>query len=217
MNEDLLREIFSYYGTVVSTRLMNHGDVCSALVRMATTEMAIWMVQNVDGNIPQGLNTPIAVKFANTKKDAMPAFAPAPVPSSVRSNRFSPYDGKETLKVDGRDAVKIEDPEIVQALTCVAAALGFGKHQVQDGDPTNLYVKNLPGDADQLYLYKVFAPFGAVQSVHAKQSEDKSWAIGFVKFTNVEDAQKAIMGVDGVVLPDGSVLSVAVKASSKGR
>jgi hypothetical protein len=32
-------------------------------------------------------------------------------------------------------------------------------------DPCNLYVNELPDDADELFLYRTFAPFGAISSV----------------------------------------------------
>ena len=34
-------------------------------------------------------------------------------------------------------------------------------------DACNLYVNELPADADDLFLYRTFAPFGAISSVPA--------------------------------------------------
>jgi len=82
-----------------------------------------------------------------------------------------------------------------------------------EGDESNLYVKGLPVMADELYLYKLFAPFGAIQSVKANAYD---WgAIGFVKFAMVADAQGAIQALDNQQLPDGSLLNVSVKTAKK--
>jgi len=70
----------------------------------------------------------------------------------------------------------------------------------------------LPGTADELYVYKVFSPFGALDSISVKQGE--GWAIGFVKYTTNEEAQAAIAGLTNCLLPDGSMLKVSVKTSN---
>jgi RNA recognition motif-containing protein len=40
--------------------------------------------------------------------------------------------------------------------------------------PTSLYVKNLPADADKLFLYEHFAPHGGINSVRVR-SRPRSW------------------------------------------
>lgn len=41
----------------------------------------------------------------------------------------------------------------------------LGAHGGVQKQPTALYIKNLPADADKLYLYERFARFGAILSV----------------------------------------------------
>merc|ERR1712039_435905 len=83
---------------------------------------------------------------------------------------------------------------------------------VTGGDESNLYVKGLPAHADDLYLYRLFSPFGAIQSVKAVTGE--GWATGFVKFSRDADAQGAVVSLTDQSLPDGSCIQISVKTKS---
>jgi len=72
--DETLKSVFGSYGTVVSSKALKDGK--TAMVRYSSVEEAQWVVDNVNGNIPQGITTPVQVKFA------------APPPS------FSPKGGK---------------------------------------------------------------------------------------------------------------------------
>merc|ERR1719253_886826 len=37
------------------------------MIRFASVEMATWVVENLNGNIPEGLTEPIIARFANSK------------------------------------------------------------------------------------------------------------------------------------------------------
>lgn len=69
ITDDLLKQIFGAYGTVVSTKVMppRSPDMKEsvACVRMVDVEQATWIVQNLNGNIPVGLETPVMVKYAD--------------------------------------------------------------------------------------------------------------------------------------------------------
>merc|ERR1740117_2847350 len=66
-DEQTLRTIFGAYGAVTSCKVLSQPDgavTAAAMVRMGTLDQATWMVQNLNGNIPQGLTDPILVKYA---------------------------------------------------------------------------------------------------------------------------------------------------------
>merc|ERR1719191_925153 len=67
-SEQLVKDIFSQYGTVQSVKLLpanpQKGDA-AAMVRMGDNDQAKWLIDNVNGNIPQGLSNVVAVKPAN--------------------------------------------------------------------------------------------------------------------------------------------------------
>jgi len=69
MTDGKVREIFEPYGSVLSTRILEtdgktfHGDGESVvLVQFAGVDEATWIVDNLNGNIPEGLERPICVR-----------------------------------------------------------------------------------------------------------------------------------------------------------
>merc|ERR1712080_651977 len=82
-------------------------------------------------------------------------------------------------------------------------------------DQNNLYVKDLPGGTDELYVYRLFSPFGALESVTVKTGGEGTWAIAFVKFFDAVEASNACLGLNNCLLPDGTNPKVSVKTKSK--
>lgn len=64
-----------------------------------------------------------------------------------------------------------------------------------------MYIKNLPPEADKLFLYQRFAPHGAIQSVKVLTDEDSQQCkgVGFVNY----------------VVPTGAMLAVQVSNASQ--
>lgn len=228
MTEDQLGEIFNKYGQIVSFKLMAYAENASAMIRMATPDSARWLVENLDGNVPEGLTDPIVVKYANDSKGAAKGAkgvakgatkgAKSGYGKAALESGKGPYKGSSPYgdSVQELPGFNCSDPEVLTAMRCVVAALGQGKVWTEDGDPSNLYIKDLPGTADDLYLYRLFAPFGSVQSVFVKPGDDGTWAVGFVKYARPQDAAKAIKGINGIQLPDGNTLMVQVKQAKMG-
>mmetsp|Transcript_31098 Transcript_31098/g.89190 ORF Transcript_31098/g.89190 Transcript_31098/m.89190 type:complete len:550 (-) Transcript_31098:413-2062(-) len=71
--ESTLRSVFGQYGVVRSCRVMptiSGGNDVAALVQMSSVVEAQWLVDHVNGNIPQGLGVPVQIRFANNPKGA---------------------------------------------------------------------------------------------------------------------------------------------------
>ncbi|KAL8266451.1 hypothetical protein R6Q59_003795 [Mikania micrantha] len=85
--------------------------------------------------------------------------------------------------------------------------LGFGK----EIDDTNLYIGYLPPTFEDDALIRLFSPFGEI--VMAKVIKDKitglSKGYGFVKYSNISQANQAIASMNGYRL-DGRVIAVRV-------
>eukprot|EP00747_Dinoflagellata_sp_TGD_P185443 gnl/TRDRNA2_/TRDRNA2_42001_c0_seq1.p1 gnl/TRDRNA2_/TRDRNA2_42001_c0~~gnl/TRDRNA2_/TRDRNA2_42001_c0_seq1.p1 ORF type:complete len:345 (-),score=83.50 gnl/TRDRNA2_/TRDRNA2_42001_c0_seq1:112-1146(-) len=64
IDENGLRKAFAQYGTVTQCKVLQGGG--SALVRFASAKEAKWVVDNLNNNIPQGMTTPVVVRYANT-------------------------------------------------------------------------------------------------------------------------------------------------------
>jgi len=191
MTEDFVREIFGAYGAIASVKVLSTpegADNSAALVRFNDIAQAVWLVDNLNGNIPKGLSTPVIVRYAN----AGPGKGGGPPPPGV-DPRYSPY---------GKGA-----PMMQAAPVQLPANFGSGE------EGSNLYVRGLPPQADDLYLYKVFAPLGAILSVRSIVSPEKGGCAGygFVKFATMEEANKAIILLSTTPLPDGTMLQVSVK------
>ena len=65
----------------------------------------------------------------------------------------------------------------------------------------------------RLYLYSIFSPFGAIQSVRLLKDSMTGVCTGaaLLKYGITEDAELAIRTLSGNKLPDGVVLDVTVK------
>jgi RNA recognition motif-containing protein len=65
-------------------------------------------------------------------------------------------------------------------------------------DLCNLYVNDIPPEADDLWMYRTFSPYGAISSVRIMKDENGlSRGFGFVMFVHVQDAFNAIEAVNG--------------------
>lgn len=66
-DEAFVTSVFKVYGNVVDCKVLPArvpGQKGAALVRFETLEEASWIVENLNGNIPQGMSEPVFVQFA---------------------------------------------------------------------------------------------------------------------------------------------------------
>jgi len=95
LTDTAVHQVFSVYGTVMQCRVLqaSHATETVAMVRMGSSDQAAWLVQNLNGNIPQGLTEPVSIKFADppgAKKQG--GYGPElQLGGSLGSSRFSPY------------------------------------------------------------------------------------------------------------------------------
>jgi len=67
IDEGMIKTIFGAYGLVMSCKAMQAkfaGQKGAALVRFSSVEEATWLVQNLNGNVAEGLTEPVKVRFA---------------------------------------------------------------------------------------------------------------------------------------------------------
>lgn len=119
MTEDKLKLVFNEYGIVTTMRIL--PDVAgktdkSALVRMADVSQASWMVEHLNGNIPQGLTSPITVRYADNraqkarelglpKPGSMGVYGAAPPASTLAVQRSAPYAAGGSVAAAGGTAL----------------------------------------------------------------------------------------------------------------
>ena len=63
-DDDTLEQAFSAYGDVTRCKIMHISSGCCGLINFKSRDDAQWVVENVHGNIPDGLQTPVFVRFA---------------------------------------------------------------------------------------------------------------------------------------------------------
>jgi len=68
MDQAKLLSIFGAYGTIEESALLQNG---AAIIKFATLDEATWFVNNLNGNMPEGLSIPLNVQFAKPRGSAI--------------------------------------------------------------------------------------------------------------------------------------------------
>uniref|UniRef100_A0A7S1LTC5 RRM domain-containing protein n=2 Tax=Alexandrium catenella TaxID=2925 RepID=A0A7S1LTC5_ALECA len=63
INEAKVKEVLGDYGTIKSVKVVSPGTV---ILGLSSLDEAKWMVENLDGNMPEGITSSITVKFAKS-------------------------------------------------------------------------------------------------------------------------------------------------------
>lgn len=211
--------IFGAYGKVTSTKFLPGQGKNAALVRFHTMDEAKWVLENLNGNIPQGLTTPITVKYANSPGSK------GGWKGEKGADRYAPYGKGAGLGAIGAKASgkgwgdegkgSKSSIKILKKGLQVAEALPGGKWS---NDAGALWIGGLPHDTTDVDLYHIFSPFGSIPSggVRAMLHEDGSCkGFGFVNYIDPKVAQTVINTLDGTQMPDGSMLEVKQKGPSR--
>eukprot|EP00747_Dinoflagellata_sp_TGD_P079565 gnl/TRDRNA2_/TRDRNA2_160560_c0_seq2.p1 gnl/TRDRNA2_/TRDRNA2_160560_c0~~gnl/TRDRNA2_/TRDRNA2_160560_c0_seq2.p1 ORF type:complete len:328 (-),score=53.10 gnl/TRDRNA2_/TRDRNA2_160560_c0_seq2:202-1131(-) len=104
MNHDSIKQIFGAYGTVGSARVLPpKKNACAAFVRFVNDSEAQWVLNNINGNVPQGLTEPVQVKVANTPLPDVqkPDGSWGKADNGFGQGGFSPYGAKGKGKGGG--------------------------------------------------------------------------------------------------------------------
>eukprot|EP00928_Gymnodinium_smaydae_P044946 TRINITY_DN2_c0_g1_i1.p1 TRINITY_DN2_c0_g1~~TRINITY_DN2_c0_g1_i1.p1 ORF type:complete len:475 (+),score=124.34 TRINITY_DN2_c0_g1_i1:67-1491(+) len=228
MTDQRLRQVFDAYGTISSHKMVppGQGGKAAAIITFATTDQAKWLVDNLNGNIPQGLSEPIKVRFKEQKGAGK---------GSGYQERSAPYDsGKGYEKGKGGydggkgkyDGGKGYDygwesgasgcsiKMLVEGLFASGAMPGEKKQNSEN----TLFVGGLPYDTTDGDMYKLFSPFGAIEAfgVRAMPGDmNPCRGFGFVSFQDSTAAQVAINTLNGKTTPDGKELKVSIKKAGQ--
>lgn len=208
-------QIFAQYGSVVQAKAMppkGPGQKASALVRFKSLEEATWVVENLNGNLAEGLEEPLIVRYANAPGGgkgspmAGPPHGKSPWSTPQHTPWAAPHKGK------GKGGTTMRD--------VFSAAKGAGLLGGKGGvaQENTIYVANLPHDTTDLDLFKLFAPFGAIPATGVKamlNPDGTCKGFGFVDFTETACANMAVQTLHGFTCPDGTQLHCSVKSASK--
>jgi RNA recognition motif-containing protein len=207
IDEAKLATVFGAYGNIKQAKLLppNQSNKRGAIIDFEAQEEATWIVENVNGNIPQGLTEPVVVRYKETRSSyfsygkAQSGSQPASTPYSCSKN------GNGSV---GGTGISV----LVQGLLESGALPGGQKWS---NDDATIFVYGLPQDTNDVDLYKIFSPFGAIapQGVRVMLGDDRvsCRGYGFVNYMSKESAELSINTLNGTTMPDGKVLKVYFK------
>jgi len=100
---------------------------------------------------------------------------------------------------------------------------GFAAAQCLPGqgmgyDDNALHISGLPKDCDDIHLYKLMAPFGAIPPTGIKamkHADGTCKGFGFVNYIQSSAMEAAMQMLNGTLLPDGTVMNVTPKQARK--
>jgi RNA recognition motif-containing protein len=216
IDEGTLLATFGAYGTVVQHKILPKPNAAvtttHALIRYSTVDEAKWIFDNVNGNIPQGLSTPIKVTYNNSDGKGS---------GKGKLDPFGKGYGKMAAMLAGKGAgpygwqakPAFSIKSLIKGLWDAQALPGS---DVISNDVNAIYVHGLPKDTEDCDLYKIFAPFGAIapKGVRAMLHPDGScMGFGFINYIEPGPVEVAITTLNGTQMPDGKTLTVKVKDS----
>lgn len=237
-----LRHSFEAYGVLIHCEPLplpaGSGGGGAASVRYRTAEEAAWVRNHLDGNIPQGLEAPVCVRYAASTQEAAALLQPQPLqaqlgpgpamgPSNAVGNG-SGAGGSGAVAAPGCISASVGDSNDGTAgmMSGKVIANGFVMSGLLPGGPAGqsfsseagaIVVSGLPADMEDVDLYRIFAPFGAIapKGVCVATNVDGSCkGFGIVNFMEVAAAQSAIVICNGTPLPDGTQMKVTLKSES---
>jgi len=228
MDEATLRKIFNAYGTLKEVKHIASAKAC--FLTFASLGEAKWVVENLDGNMPEGISVCLKVKYSPTGRGGPDApKLPGGGWNTGASGgggggggwntRPGPYDGGKGGGWGGKGGPVVGGGGSIAMLKQMLKASGRlpgfqGTVPLQN----QLYIRGLPSDTADGDLHELFAPFGAIppKGVKAMMNEDGTCrGIGFVDYLDEADAHKAMQAMNGAYLMDGTQLQVHVKNSTK--
>eukprot|EP00928_Gymnodinium_smaydae_P012737 TRINITY_DN1463_c0_g2_i1.p1 TRINITY_DN1463_c0_g2~~TRINITY_DN1463_c0_g2_i1.p1 ORF type:complete len:377 (-),score=124.80 TRINITY_DN1463_c0_g2_i1:52-1182(-) len=273
IDEASLQALFEQYAEVKQCKVLSTtvpGGKRSGLVRFGSAEHAKAIVDNLNGNIPQGMQSAIRCKFARSqdkgkgcdmKGGKMGCMKGKGGPYPMAMGCFGKGDfgkgdfgkgdfgkgdfGKGDFgkggfgKGDwgdwgdwgmggmdmmgpcwGKGCMKggkgMSKGGTVKELLDLMEKAGAIPNAKQAADGGVVYVRGLPKDTTHFELYRMFAPFGSISSVHAMWHEDGTCkGFGFCNFLDASAAALAIQTLNGFQNADGQALEVSYKSPPK--
>jgi len=144
--------------------------------------------QNIFDNKP---NISIDVMTVHASPSTTRAVAELVVNMNDGSNET--FNATEVMEFDETGKIQSLRGSLAAIADRLPSIVELGGH-----NPSHLKVEGLPPNGNDLYLYRVFAPFGAISSVDTKLNEEGTCqGVGFVKFLYASEAKQAIAAVDG--------------------
>jgi len=224
-HEGDLNGLFIRYGSITSSRILSDEfgqSKCSGFVRYSTREEAEKAISNLNGAVVDGCVEPLLVKWAATKGHSGHVNTPhqgqrqnvGPIRTNpVHVNRFNPMSqqpgqpGQMGQNNQPYMHNNMQQPSQIPPPTPELVQQSFTANQ-----GWCVYISNLSEDVNELSLYKLFSPFGAISSVRPMMDPEKGSCrgFGFVNMPQYEAAYSAVRSMHGIEMA-GKQLNVSFK------
>lgn len=220
LSEEQVTQIFAQYGRVTSTKVVSKPGQSwtAALIRFASDAEAAFVVQGLNGNIPQGLSTPVEARYANSPGQQQQQ-QHHPQQQQHQFNSYPQQQQMQGMKGQGKGKGKTDIPmdHIIRSLVD-SGGLPGGNGQNKE-HIVEVFCFGLPPDCTDIHLYKMFSPFGPISpkglKVMTSKEDGSCIGYGFINFMSIEAAQLAIATLNGAILPNMRRLKVELKGSKK--
>lgn len=228
--DEALKTNFEAYGTIKWCRLFDgrgpEGKK-SAMIEFSSVEEATWLVENLDGNIPLGLEAEVSVKYKPAKGQGKGGGGGGGCMGGGGKDRPSPYAGGGMMGMGGKGGGMMMGGKgkagmmmgmMMGGQQCTINDLfkGLLRHKVLPGgtwanDERTACISGLPSDTTETDVLKIFSPFGAILpgGVRVNLNDDgTAKGNGMVNFMYIESTQAAIETLNNCMMPDGRFLRV---------
>jgi len=199
-----LEQYFSPYGKVIDAKILYGESKGVGFIRFDHREDAEQAIAALNETIPPGNAEPIFVKFADTINDK----------KRKRNQHQQFFLGKRQQLNQYENLAAYSYPTIPAPFAHEVMAQTTPLMEATLTPTLNsfcLFVYNIPPESDDSFLYRLFGPFGGIVSVKIpRDPSGKSKGFGFVNFLKYEDAQQAILALNGYNIGN-KVLQVSFK------
>jgi len=204
-----LENMFLAYGPLIETKILLDPTTGVSkgvgFVRFASKDLAQVAIDNLNNQVPLGADTPIVVRFSDTRDDkARKGKSPSAAYGYGGGRlRYSPMAAATpAATIYGADYSGYGMYSAAALAQGVPDATGQYYQAAVAATPSLaycLFVYNLPPDADEGLLYRLFGPFGAISDVKImrEQTTNRCKGFGFVHYLKLEDSQQAIISMNG--------------------
>lgn len=227
VDDEAFKTNFEAYGTIKWYKLYPPGanGKRQALVELGSVDEATWLVENLHGNVPLGLETEVTVKYKpKAGAGGKGGFGKGGADAGARAGPYSGGakggggKGKDMMG-GGKGAAAQQWNQWGYAISTEPSTIndlwkGLLRHKVLPGgtwanDEKTVLISGLPSDTTDHDLLKIFSPFGPIApgGVRVTLNEDgTAKGNGMINFLDLESSQKAVETLNNCMMPDGRFL-----------
>jgi RNA recognition motif-containing protein len=163
-------------------------STCAAMVRFVSVADAKFVLDNFNDTCLPGFEKPLSISYA-TKQGGASAHPPGSGPAAMAAALAAMMGGGG----GGYGKAPVEKPAML-------GMQGVSQPYLKTEASNNLYIKGLPGTADEAFVEQLFNQYGTVQTVKVLKKGDGPNCHAMVRFATAEEASTIISTLNGGML-----------------